>query len=365
MSNRLFQSIIHKMKDAVGRTMGVLDTAYTVVSCSDLDRIGENLEFEFMYNNRMNRVGDEAFVNGAFTYMPMKNDGRTDYFVFAEGTDTEAADLCAMMIVALSGIKFYYDRTYDRDSFVKNMLFENVLPGDVFIKARELGIDINSPRTVYVIRNLSKTKIPLYDSVCKAFKKSNEDFVIAVNETDVALIKQQNTADFPTVEAYAERISETLTYEGNIGVCVGVGSTAEVLKDVSRSFKEACLALEVGRIFKEDISVFSYENLGLSRLIYQLPIPLCESYLKEVFKCGSFKSLDNDLLSTALAFFENNLNASETSRKMFIHRNTLIFRLEKIKKLTGFDLCVFEDAVTFKIAVMVNKYLKNEKSDNN
>ena len=129
------------------------------------------------------------------------------------------------------------------------------------------------------------------------------------------------------------------------------------IKDLARSFKEAQVALEVGKVFDTDRNIINYDNLGIARLIYQLPTTLCDMFLQEVFKRGSIETLDQETLFTIQKFFENNLNVSETSRKLFVHRNTLVYRLEKIKKLTGLDLREFEDAIVFKVALMVKKYL--------
>ncbi len=131
------------------------------------------------------------------------------------------------------------------------------------------------------------------------------------------------------------------------------------LKDLARSFKEAQTALEIGKVFEKEKNIVSYKNLGIGRLIYQLPTTLCEMFLSEVFKQGSIDSLDQETLLTISKFFENNLNVSETARKLFVHRNTLVYRLEKIKKLTGLDIREFDNAIIFKVALMVNRYLSS------
>ena len=145
---------------------------------------------------------------------------------------------------------------------------------------------------------------------------------------------------------------------------VGIGSVANQLKDIARSFKEAQVAVEIGRVFDENITMMSYENLGIGRLIYQLPTTLCEMFLSEVFMKGSVDSLDEETLFTIQKFFENNLNVSETSRKLFVHRNTLVYRLEKIKKLTGLDLREFDNAIVLKVALMVKQYLRSRENFN-
>ena len=117
------------------------------------------------------------------------------------------------------------------------------------------------------------------------------------------------------------------------------------------------MALDVGKIFYSHKKVIAYGNLGIGRLIYQLPLPLCKMFIKEIFDDKTPDDFDEETLTTINKFFENNLNVSETSRQLYIHRNTLVYRLDKLQKSTGLDLRVFEDAITFKIALMVVKYM--------
>jgi carbohydrate diacid regulator len=199
----------------------------------------------------------------------------------------------------------------------------------------------------------------VFDVVQNLFPDRNKDFVININEYDVALIKEvKNDTTSKDIENLASSIADTLSGEFYCHVVIGMGSTVENLKDLARSFKEAQAALEVSKVFDTDKTIVNYDNLGIARLIYQLPTTLCETYLREVFKRGTIESLDQETLFTIQRFFENNLNVSETSRKLFVHRNTLVYRLEKIKKITGLDLREFDHAIVFKIALMVNKYLQ-------
>ena len=197
-----------------------------------------------------------------------------------------------------------------------------------------------------------------YDVVQNLFPDKNKDFVININETDIALIKEiRSNIETKDLEKLARSIVDTLSGEFYTHAFVGIGTTVTGIKDLARSFKEAQVALEVGKVFDTDKTIVSYDNLGIARLIYQLPTTRCEMFLKEVFKKGAIESLDQETLFTIQRFFENNLNVSETSRKLFVHRNTLVYRLEKIKKLTGLDLREFDHAIVFKVALMVKKYL--------
>ena len=244
------------------------------------------------------------------------------------------------------------------NNFVKNVILDNILPGDIYLKARELRFSSDVSRVCMLIKITTKTDISAYDIVQNLFPDKNKDFVININETDIALVKEIRTGiDSKDLEKLAGSIVDTLSSEFYTHCVVGIGTTVTGIKDLARSFKEAQVALEVGKVFDTERSIVSYDNLGIARLIYQLPTTLCEMFLKEVFKRGSIESLDAETLFTIQRFFENNLNVSETSRKLFVHRNTLVYRLEKIKKLTGLDLREFEDAIVFKVALMVKKYL--------
>ena len=213
---------------------------------------------------------------------------------------------------------------------------------------------------VIIVRNLDHNDLSVYDVLQNLFPDKNKDFIISINETDIALVKETGHDVGPRdIENLASSIADTLSGEFYVHAVIGIGTTVSNIKDLARSFKDAQIALEVGKVFDTEKTIISYDNLGIARLIYQLPTTLCETFLREVFKRGSIDSLDHETLFTIQCFFENNLNVSETSRKLFVHRNTLVYRLEKIKKITGLDLREFDHAIVFKIALMVNKYLKS------
>ena len=233
-----------------------------------------------------------------------------------------------------------------------------MLPGDISLKARELHFNSDISRVVFLISVISSNDVSAYDVIQNLFPDKNKDFVFNITETDIVLVKEvKNNIDVRDLEKLARSISDTLSSEFFTKVNVGIGTPVVGVKDLARSFKEAQTALEVGKVFDTDKNIVSYDNLGIARLIYHLPTTLCETFLKEVFKKNSIESLDHETLFTIQKFFENSLNVSETSRKLFVHRNTLVYRLDKIKKLTGLDLREFDHAIIFKIALMVKKYL--------
>ena len=345
------------MKDAVGRIIGVIDESETVIACSELTMIGESrpgIREELAFST-------EATVHGGYTYRFIENGAKGESMIFVEGEDEEATRDAEMLAISLGNIKNLYDEKYDKSSFIKNIMLDNILPSDIYVKSKELHFTGEECRIVLIIKFLGRTDILPYEMIAGMFPDKAHDYVINVGEQDVVLVKEIDpSTEIREIEALAATISETLNAEFYTKVSIGISTAVEGLKDLARAYKEARIALEVGKVFDTEKNIVSYENLGIGRLIYQLPTTLCEIFLSEVFKKGSLESLDRETLMTVQSFFENNLNVSETSRKLFVHRNTLVYRLEKIRKLTGLDLREFDHAVTFKVALMVKKYLTSK-----
>lgn len=354
MSNRLFQGIIHQMGDAANRTIGIIDDTGVIIACSELVKIGEarhGIHDELAYTS------DAVTVEG-YTYRPIGTAAKWEYIVFVEGEDDTAERLADILSISLSTIKNLYDEKYDKNSFIKNIILDNILPSDIYIKGKELRFNTEEVRVVFLIKFLSRTEVLPFNMVQQIFPDKNKDYVISISEQDIVVVKEiKGGTDIREIEKLARSIADTLGTEFYAKVAIGIGTAVDNIKDLARSYKEAQTAIEVGKVFDTEKTVISYENLGIGRLIYQLPTTLCEMFLQEVFKYGSLESLDHETLMTIQCFFENNLNVSETSRKLFVHRNTLVYRLEKIRKLTGLDLREFDNAITLKVALMVKRYL--------
>jgi carbohydrate diacid regulator len=353
MSNRLFQGVIQQMKETLDRIVGVIDENGAVVACSELGRVGE------IHENIIGELsGAPLLLRGGWTYKPFGARPRPDYAIFVEGSDQLASKYAGILAVMLSSIKQYYDERYDKGNFIKNVILDNILPGDIYLKARELHLNSEVLRVILLIRVTDKNDISVFDVIANLFPDRQKDFVINISETEIALVKEvRQGIETKDLEKLSRSVVDTLSSEFYTHSTIGIGTIVSGVKDLAKSFKEAQVALEVGKVFDTEKTIISYENLGIARLIYQLPTTLCEMFLKEVFKKGSIDSLDQETLFTIQRFFENNLNVSETSRKLFVHRNTLVYRLEKIKKLTGLDLREFDHAIIFKVALMVKKYL--------
>ena len=357
MSNRLFQGVIHQMKDAVDRVIGVIDENGVIISCSELVKIGEvkqGIRDELAYTS-------EAIAIEGYTYRPIGMCTKAEYIVFVEGEDKSAEKTSKLLAIALGNIKSLYDEKYDKGSFIKNIILDNILPSDIYIKSKELHFNTEETRIVFLVKFYGKTDMMPFEMLQNMFPDKSKDYVISVGEHDIVLVKDvKPNTEMKEIEKIATNIADTLSTEFYTKVAIGISTMVDNIKDLARAYKEAQVAIEVGKVFETEKNINSYENLGIGRLIYQLPTTLCEMFLQEVFKKGSLESLDRETLMTIQAFFENNLNVSETSRKLFVHRNTLVYRLEKIRKLTGLDLREFEHAITFKVALMVKKYLNSK-----
>lgn len=363
MSGRIFQNSVLQFKETTDRTIGVIDAEGTVIACSELTAIGKRWN---KYVEPIVSADGTCVALEGKCFKALPSWGNTfDYAVFATGDDSMSRTVCSMAAVALNAAKNYYEEKHDKGSFIKNIISDNILISDIYMRAKELHVDAEVARGVFVVRPVDDQldTVPV-DVVQGLFPDRQNDFVLSVGEHDVALIHQMGEdATAKDMEEVALRIEEALRADGESRVFVGIGTLALHLRDLAKSYKEAQIAIEVGKVFDTERYVINYENLGIGRLIYQLPTTLCEMFLQEVFKKNPIDALDQETLFTIYKFFENNLNVSETARKLFVHRNTLVYRLEKIKKLTGLDLREFDDAITFKVALMVKKYLTSRGID--
>ena len=361
MSSRVFQSVIVQMKEATDRCIGVADEQGFVIACSELAMIGSHLD-----DMQVALVEDQEqiFSSNVRTFKLLGTVGsRFDYAVFVSGHDEAARSICILAAVAMTEARINYEEKHNKATFVKNIISDNILPGDVYVRAKELHFVTDVPRVVYLIRQVDRSDIAALEVVQNMFPDRQRDFVLSVSEADIVVIRElTGEPGSDDINQLASQIENTVRNELGVKTVIGIGSTAYHLRELADRYKEAQVAIEVGKVFDTEKTIINYENLGIGRIIYQLPTTLCEMFLSEVFKKNPIETLDDDTLETINKFFENNLNVSETSRKLYVHRNTLVYRLEKIKKLTGLDLREFDHAIVFKVAMMVKKYLDSQNS---
>ncbi len=354
MAFKVFQSVVHRIRDTIGYDFGITDSSGVIIASTVEEEIG--------------LVHDDCidFLNSNSTYiekpdMVMKkidNNGRLDFVLYLLTNHPERKSLAELISISLENAKLYYDEKYDKSNFMKNVLLGNILPGDITIRAKELRVKNDCRRIVYLVRTEKTRELYAYNIIQSLFPNNNKDYIILLDDQNSVLIKElKEKEDSDEVHKKARIIIDTLSSELMIKANIGIGTEAESLRDVARSYKDAQTALKIGQIFESEKNIVDYNHLGIGRLIYQLPTTLCRLFLNEVFKEGVFETIDSETMITIQKFFENNLNVSETSRQLFIHRNTLVYRLDKIQKITGMDLRKFDDAIYFKVAMMVKRYL--------
>ena len=358
MSNSVFQNVILQLKDATDRTFGVIDNDGCVVSCTDVSLLGERWPEAAI---KVAGSSEQIVCFGQRTFKAiLSGNNYFDYAVFCSGNDDLAKSFCNLAYISLSDAKNFYEEKHDRGTFVKNIIMDNILSGDIYVRAKELHFATDAPRAVFLVRQIGRNDVASVDTLASMFPDKMTDYVLSINESDIAVVKQlPGEVSGQELEKIAQSMEDKLKSELYVKTVIGIGTIAEHLRELSDAYKEAQTAIDVGKVFDTERSIINYENLGIGRLIYQLPTTLCDIFLTEVFKKSSIDALDQETLFTINKFFENNLNVSETSRKLFVHRNTLVYRLEKIKKLTGLDLRQFDHAIVFKVALMVRKYLSS------
>ncbi len=355
MISKAFQDIISQMSEVFQKRFGIAD-ATGLVLASNGPEISEDLARELI-----DSVSEEkVFVREGYTLRLIEGRPYPEYIVYVEGTDEVARYCCNAIAIAANNVRRYYDEKYDKTIFMQNIIFDNMLAFDLHQKALELHVDVDTARVVFYIKVLKKGEIGIYEVIRNMFPDKEKDFVINIDSSNIVLIKElKEKQDASYIDALAKQIVDNVHSETMMSVLLGVSTVAENINLLNSAYKEAQIALEVGKVFDEEKYILHYDNLGIGRLIYQLPIKLCELFLHEVFKKGDISLLDSETILTINKFFENDLNVSETSRQLFVHRNTLVYRLEKIYKLTGLDLRKFDQAIVFKVAMMVHKYLSS------
>lgn len=357
MSNRIFQETIQQFKEVDNRTIGVLDEADTVIASGDLSLIGKKFSGIM---DELSYTSDALSLAGK-TFKKIGSLTKAEYAVFIEGDDERAKYCVSLLAVVLESIKNCYSDKYDKIAFIKNVLLDNVLPTEMRSKVNEFHLEAEAERVVILINIKNVSDLSAFDVVKNMFPDKNQDFVIEVSDTQIAVVKDvKDNKNLATLEKLGVSIIDTLKGESFADASIGISNVVPNINLLSKAFKEARTAIEVGKVFNTECPVVNYAKLGIARLIYHLPTTLCEMYMDEVFKAGTIDNLDQETLFTINTFFENNLNVSETSRQLFVHRNTLVYRLDKIKKLTGLDLREFDNAIVFKVALMVHKYLQEK-----
>ena len=354
ISNQILQSTIDGLKNITRKDLSVVEKEGKVIATTEENMIGRQID---AIENFVGSQADSQLILG-YQYFKVYDNGIPEYVIQVKGEDEDGYRIGKIAAFQIQSLLVAYKERYDKDNFIKNLLLDNLLLVDIYSRAKKLHIENNIRRIVYLIETNIDKDMNIVEIVRSIFPAKTKDFVSAVDEHSIILVKELREKEtMDEIEKIAKMISDTLSTELNVKVYISIGTVVSDLKDVSRSYKEAKMALEVGKIFENEKLIVNYEKLGIGRLIYQLPLSLCKMFIKEVLHGLTMDDFDEETLATVNKFFENNLNVSETSRQLYIHRNTLVYRLDKLQKMTGLDLRNFDDAIIFKITLMVSKYM--------
>ena len=354
ISNQILQNTIDGLKTITRIDMCVLDVDGKVLATTSPDARG----YEESVSTFAKSPADSQVISG-HQFFKVYDDNQLEYILLVMGGSDDVYIIGKLATFQIQNLMVAYKERFDKDNFIKNLLLDNLLLVDIYNRAKKLHIDSEAKRVVLLVETQTEKDNTALETVRTLFATRTRDFITAVDEKNIIIVKEVKQSEtYKDIEQTAFVILDTLNTEAMSRVKVAFGTIISSLKDVSKSYKEAKMALDVGKIFYSDKNVVAYSNLGIGRLIYQLPIPLCKMFIREIFGDMSPDDFDEETLATINKFFENSLNVSETSRQLFIHRNTLVYRLDKLQKSTGLDLRVFEDAITFNIALMVVKYMK-------
>lgn len=354
ISNQILQSTIDGLKNIIRRELSVAEREGKIVATTEESMVNTVIENADIF---IQSPAENQLVQG-YQYFKVFDNGSPEYIVMINGEDEEAYRIGKITAFQIQNLLVAYKERFDGDNFIKNLLLDNLLLVDIYSRAKKVRIENNVPRVVFLIETEIDKEFNVVEIVRSIFPTKQKDFVTAVDEKSIILVKELKEKDSKEeIDQISKHIYDTLSAEAMTSVYVAIGTVVNDLKNVSASYKEAKMALEVGKIFEENKKIVNYEQLGIGRLIYQLPAPLCKMFINEVLHGLSMDQFDEETLTTVNKFFENNLNVSETSRQLYIHRNTLVYRLDKLQKMTGLDLRNFDDAIIFKIMLMVSKYM--------
>lgn len=361
ISNQIIKNTIEELRGITKIDFSVLGTDGTVIATTwDMDTISADTIRQFSAS-----LADSQEVYGCH-FFKVLDERVPEYILIAKGVGEDVHVMGKVAVCQLQNLIVAYKERFDKNNFIQNLLLDNLLLVDIYNRAKKLHIETEAKRIVYIVETKAEKDNAAMEIMKGLFGSESQDFITAVDEKSIIFIQElQPEEDYEKAAATARMIRDMMEMEAMASVRISYGTIVQEIQQISRSYKEARMALNVGKIFYNEKKIHAYNTLGIGRLIYQLPVNLCEMFMHEVFTEQMPDSFDEETVTTINKFFENNLNVSETARQLFVHRNTLVYRLEKLQKSTGLDIRVFDDALTFKIALMVVNYMKYMEKEEN
>lgn len=354
ISNQIIQTSIEELKAITKVDLCVYDVnGNEVASTMNMEEITTKLVVGFAQSPA------DSQVIGLHHLLKILEEGELQFVLVARGISDDVYMVGKIAVSQLQNLIIAYKERFDKNNFFQNLLLDNLLLVDIYNRAKKLHIEVAVPRVVFLVETKLEKDSMVSELLKGMFTPQSGDYITAIDESSIILVKSLDEGyNKDTLTEIAQNIVGMMNVEAMLNVKVSFGTVVQELKDVSKSYKEAKMALDVGKIFYAEKNVIAYSTLGIGRLIYQLPVNLCRMFIQEIFGDTIPDELDDEMLGTINKFFENNLNVSETSRQLFVHRNTLVYRIEKLQKSTNLDIRTFDDALTFKIALMVVNYMK-------
>lgn len=354
ISSQVLQTAMDELRAITRIDLCVMDLEGKMIAAtfSDMDIQEDTVR------NFADSMADSQVIQG-YHFFKVFDDRTMEYILIARGSSEDVYMIGKVAVSEIQNLIIAYKERFDKNNFIQNLLLDNLLLVDIYNRAKKLHIDVKARRIVFIIETKYEKDNLAMETIKSLFAMKTKDFITAVDEKNIILVKElKENEDYPEMEETAKVMMDMLNTEAMSSVRISYGTIVNEIKQVSKSYKEAKMALDVGKIFYTEKNIIAYNTLGIGRLIYQLPIPLCKMFMQEIFGEHMPDTFDEETLMTINKFFDNNLNVSETSRQLYVHRNTLVYRLEKLQKSTGLDIRVFDDALTFKIALMVVNYMK-------
>ena len=355
VSSQVIRGCLEQLRTITKIEFCVQDTVGNVIAQTE----GADAPDEKMTAGFAQSAADSQIVGTSY-FLKVMDDDDLQFILTAQGSSEYTYMVARIAVSELQNLIVAYKEKLDRNNFFQNLLLDNLLLVDIHNRSKKLRISNNANRAIILFEVGPESEPIAAQMLSGLFTVQNGNYLTEVDENSVVLIKSVNEqGGYKELEEAARTAVDMLNTEAMVKVRGSYGTIVGELKDLSRSYKEARMAMDVGRIFDAGKRVISYNELGIGRLIYQLPPNLCRMFIQEIFGKEESMEFDQEILTTIDTFFENNLNVSETARQLFVHRNTLVYRIEKLMKSTGLDIRTFEDAMTLKIALMVSAYLKD------
>ncbi|HEX9060000.1 MAG TPA: helix-turn-helix domain-containing protein [Clostridia bacterium] len=357
MFARQLQHYVEQVKSETSIEIFITDDTGAVIACPHEELLGT---VDPTVHSFLSSSEDDSYIDG-MSLKKVYAKGKTEFVIYSHFPNDEGRHFLTLTSIAIIAMKTNYDEKFDRPAFLKGIISGTISPGDISTRSKELHVPVHAPRAVFIIRTVNANDSHVHEIIQGLFPNRTRDYIVVMDKEHTVLIKEvKASSDDSELQKIAMSITDTITSEIMVKSYVGIGTISENLTDIEKSYKEALLSLKTGSIFSDDRYIFFYSHLGLGRLIYQMSEESCSLFLNEFFNDDTIDFNDQDTMNTIGKFFENNLNISETSRQLYLHRNTLVYRLDKIKKTCGLDLRIFDDAVTFKVAMLVKKYLEKK-----